>query len=602
MKFIRDYARKHPEKYTELRKNLKSARMDIYYDEHVEKAFLNAVGIMVLTPVIMYLIPYVGKLPAFSVLSLLDHVLSYPLVYLIVPLITGYVTYSLYIYSPKFKASSRKTNIDLMLPHVASFCYGMSKGGSTVYDIFKELSGKVHIYGEVAIEAGYIVRDVEMLGSDLITAMRETSRTTPSPTFREFLVNLAPMAEGGTNIHEFFAVKMDQYFDHAKKTQELFIKTLELICEVYVVAFVAVPIFLLITLITIGMLNASQSPFLYQMLYIGLPVGSIALLVIIDAISPKEDLGMKYRTQHVLKKSFSITEEEMPYHEFKKMVNGYEKKKRLKSITRILKNPFAPMVEQPLYALIIGVPLMLLPFYLLDEAFDKQAMLSIVLVLLPTSAAFEYKLRRLSKMEKSIPDFLRRLAEVNEIGLTIKDAIGMILRSDIGILSTEVKRIWLDLEWGTEMKEALVRFENRVGTPALRRAVTLIVKASEVNNSTKDVLLIAAEDAENMMSMRAMRFETSFIYLSTVYIAFGTFLYVCYSISMEFLPSVVSMGESLMNVEEVVSTMFLTCGVLGFFAGLVTGQMAEGRIMSGLKHSIICLLLTYATFTLLMNY
>ncbi|AKB85869.1 type II secretion system F family protein [Methanococcoides methylutens] len=602
MKFVRDYARKHPEKYTELRKNLKSARSDLFYDEHVSKAVMNALGIMVLIPVLMYLVPYMGKLPAFSVLSLFDKILSYPLVYVIGSLIAGYVTYSLYIYSPKFKASSRKTNIDVMLPHVASFCYGMSKGGTTVYDIFKELSTKEHIYGEAAIEAGYIVRDVELLGSDLISAMKETSRTTPSPTFKEFLENLIPMAEGGANIHEYFSVKMDQYFEHAKKTQERFIKTLELICEVYVVAFVAVPIFLLITLITIGMLNASQSPFLYQMLYIGLPVGSIALLVIIDAISPKEDLGMKYGTHHLLKKTFSIREEDMSEEEYKKMVEGYEKKKRFRRIFDVLKNPFAPMVEQPLYALIIGVPLMVLPFVLLEEAFDKQAMLGLILVLFPTSVAFEYKLRRLAKIEKSIPDFLRRLAEINEIGLTLKHAIGMILRSDIGVLSTEVKRIWLDLEWGAEMKEALTRFEDRVGTPALRRAVTLIVKASEVNDSTKDVLLIAAEDAENMMSMRAMRFETGFIYLATVYIAFGTFLYVCYSISMEFLPSVTSMGESLMDVDEIVSTMFLTCGVLGFFAGLVTGQMAEGRIMSGLKHSIICLLLTYAVFTLLMNY
>ena len=43
------------------------------------------------------------------------------------------------------------------------------------------------------------------------------------------------------------------------------------------------------------------------------------------------------------------------------------------------------------------------------------------------------------------------------------------------------------MEWGGEMKDALSRFENRIGTPALRRAVTLLVKATEVSDDTRDV-------------------------------------------------------------------------------------------------------------------
>jgi flagellar protein FlaJ len=411
------------------------------------------------------------------------------------------------------------------------------------------------------------------------------------------------MVQGGSDIHQYFAVKMDQYFLNAQKTQERFIKTLEIIAEVYVVAFVAVPIFLLITLVTIGLLNLSQTPYLFQALYIGLPVGSIALIVLIDSISPREDLGMHYVNKVILRKSQAIEEEDMDEEAYEANLKIYEQKKLRKRILDRLKNPLLPALRKPLYAFVFSIPLMFLPFMLIPETLEKQIVLSVILGLLPVSLAYEYNKRRMAKLDRAIPDFLRRLAEVNEMGIPVNHAISLLLKSDIGLLSGEIKRVWLDMEWGGEMKDALARFENRIGTPALRRAVTLLVKASEVSDDTRDVLLIAAEDAENMLKLKSDRYETGFVYIATVYIAFGTFLYVCYSFSTQFLPSISELGgENIVNIDSITSTMFNTCGILGFFSGLILGEMAQGNVLSGFKHSIIFLVLTFASFTMLMNY
>ncbi|NPE28717.1 type II secretion system F family protein [Methanococcoides sp. SA1] len=521
---------------------------------------------------------------------------------ILVPTTAGISVYRLYLLYPSFIARSRKTKIDMVLPYAASFCFGMSKGGSSVYEIFRELMKNPHIYGEIAIEASYVVRDVDMMGKDLVAAIKNTARISPSPVFKDFLENLIPMMESGNNIHHYFEIKTSQYFENARKTQEMFLKTLELISEVYVVAFVAVPIFLLITLVTIGMLNLEQTPLLFQALYIGLPIGSISLIILLDAISPKEDLGMRYVEKVVLKKSMDIDEESINKNEYEKQVKYYNRKKRYQKYLKQIKNPIKPILKEPLKAFAIGIPLTLIPFYL-DLNLNKQVLLSVVFLLFPVALAYEYKIRTLSKIDKAIPGFLRRLAEINEMGLTLNNAIGMLLKSDIGHLSGEVNRIWQDMEWGGEMKDALVRFENRIGTPSMRRAVTLIVNASVVSENTRDVLLIAAEDAENMLSLRKQRLETSIIYMATVYLAFGTFLYVCYSFSTQFLPSVTSLGgQNLLDIEHIKTTMFNTCGILGFFSGLILGEMAEGNILHGLKHSILCLLLTYVSFTALMSY
>jgi flagellar protein FlaJ len=298
-----------------------------------------------------------------------------------------------------------------------------------------------------------------------------------------------------------------------------------------------------------------------------------------------------------------MDEEEIDEENYESNLKKYNNKKLKRKIIGKLKNPLAPILEKPVYAFILSVPLMTLPFLMTSADLNKQIVLSIIIALLPVSLAHEYKMRKLSKLDKAVPDFLRRLAEVNEMGIPINHAISLLLKSDVGLLSGEVKRVWLDMEWGGEMKDALSRFENRIGTPALRRAVTLLVKATEVSDDTRDVLLIAAEDTENMLKLRDDRFHTGFIYLATVYIAFGTFMYVCYSFSTQFIPSMSGLGgDNMLNVDQITSTMFNTCGILGFFSGLILGEMAHGNLFSGLKHSVIFLAITFACFTMLMNY
>ncbi|MDP2846158.1 MAG: type II secretion system F family protein, partial [Candidatus Methanoperedens sp.] len=325
--------------------------------------------------------------------------------------------------------------------------------------------------------------------------MKTVAETTPSEKLRDFLENLVPMVESGGDIQHYFSVKMSQYFEHARRTQTMFLQTLEMIGEVYVVAFVAMPIFLLITLATSGLLSIPQTPLIFNALYFGLPFGSIAFIVLLDFITPKEDLDIGFVRKVHLKRFAWVEEEGMNEEEYRRKVKEYENRKQNKKIFDIIKHPFAPMIKKPLYALFLGVLIALLPFFLLEGSMDKKLLLAAIGFIAPLCIFYELKMRKLIKIEKTIPDFLKRLAEINESGLTLKEAIRIVLKSRIGLLSKEVRRTWLDMELGSEMREALVRFEERVGSPALRRSITLVVKASEMSSDMKDILYIAASDA-----------------------------------------------------------------------------------------------------------
>ena len=59
------------------------------------------------------------------------------------------------------------------------------------------------------------------------------------------------------------------------------------------------------------------------------------------------------------------------------------------------------------------------------------------------------------------------MAGINRVGLTIAQAIGIMVNTNLGLLSYEIRRIKRDMDWGANFTEALIRFEQRVSTPPL---------------------------------------------------------------------------------------------------------------------------------------
>jgi flagellar protein FlaJ len=91
--------------------------------------------------------------------------------------------------------------------------------------------------------------------------------------------------------------------------------------------------------------------------------------------------------------------------------------------------------------------------------------------------------------------------------------------------------------------------------------------------------------------------------------AFFVYLFIVYILTVHFLPSMPStMGDSVagmtmvnsINIEEYEMLFFHASLIQGFCSGLVAGQMGNASINSGLKHSIIMIVSSYALFALLI--
>src|SRR5690606_31996786 len=76
-----------------------------------------------------------------------------------------------YIY-PYFQANNRQASIDKSMLPAITYMYALTKGGMSIYDVFRSLSRHAYIFGATAEEISYVVRDVDYLGKDFISALK----------------------------------------------------------------------------------------------------------------------------------------------------------------------------------------------------------------------------------------------------------------------------------------------------------------------------------------------------------------------------------------------------------------------------------------------
>jgi len=286
------------EQYAQLRSDLISARFNTSFEAYLSTALVSAILVGLSAGIIIGFFTWILKLPtliqykgavpgplvALSVHSLLLGTLFITIFSL---LVFGGLTYVAFIMYPGIEAGNRRRNIDASLPYAINYVTSMSTAGITPAEVFR-LLGDSPIYGQSSVEARYVAREIDIFGRDLIDALRLVSATTPSKRMKEFLQGaMASIASGG-NLTQYFRTKADQYALENRQTQKMFLDTLGLISESYVTAMVAGTLFLIILQSIMSVLSGDNKPmFLYAIIYIMIPLGSIAFVIMISSMTPE---------------------------------------------------------------------------------------------------------------------------------------------------------------------------------------------------------------------------------------------------------------------------------------------------------------------------
>ena len=239
---------------------LEKADISMVYKEYYSMVVMNII-IGFISSFISTLILYL--LIANNITSLLILIVSS-----IVPIGIGLY----YLGMPTSKAKSRGKNIDRYLPYATNFINTMSVAGISPAEIFEALS-TIELYGEVQKEAKKITTELNMMGIDTITALKNAIVISPSTKFKEFIQGMLGVIQSGSELGPYFDRCVEKYMADDLIERKRNLEALAIMAESFVVTVIAFPLFLVIIISIMGMTSGGISfDFLFILAFLILPM------------------------------------------------------------------------------------------------------------------------------------------------------------------------------------------------------------------------------------------------------------------------------------------------------------------------------------------
>ncbi|TFG89703.1 MAG: secretion system protein [Candidatus Atribacteria bacterium] len=292
-----EFYQKKRSNYYGLRQNILKSRMNMGYDMYLSGTLLTSiicalVGLILLNVIFSQVgVPEISSnrlhLPLWTAEYSEYKVLAVQIIGSIFVAVSFFgVVYQMFLAYPAIIASERKGKIDHLLPYAVNYMSAMSGSGVLPLDLFRALAAN-KICGEVSVETRYLVRDIEVLGHNLLSGMKNLLSTTPSLMLQDFLQGAITVVSSGGELEPYFKIKTEQYLIENRQRQKEFLETLGLLAETYVTAFVAGPLFLIIVIAVMSMMGSADMLFLYLLVYAIVPIGSIMFIVLINTMTPE---------------------------------------------------------------------------------------------------------------------------------------------------------------------------------------------------------------------------------------------------------------------------------------------------------------------------
>jgi flagellar protein FlaJ len=546
-------------------------------------------------------------------------------------------------------AAARANRIDTTLPRTVAFIYALSRSGMPFPKVLETLAANREVYGEAAAEFAVAVRDTNAFGTDIITALEDTARRTPSDGFEEFAENLASVLGSGRALSSFLHEQYERYQKEIADQQQTYLDLLETFAEIYVTVLVAGPLFFITVLVVIGLVISDTLPLIQVVTYMGIPLASIAFIVYINSITDslrasgwQSDLDVGRERDAVPGHAEALeavadggTLDATTAREARNYANlrTYD---RTETLRAWVEDPKGKLLQRPLVTLYLTIPLSVVwvavtfdrsvaftgtllavegfKLYRVFGVVDQPVVEASLVVMGVLSLVYELRKRTYREIENTTPDFLDRMASVNEAGLTVVSSIKRVSQTDLGVLGTELRRAYRDIEWGADVASALRRMANRTQAPMLTRSVALVTNAMGASGDISPVLRIAANETEETRALREERRQQMLTYLVVIYVSFFVFLGIIAALTVSFIPAIESASQSaafsgdsavsagvfagLENVDtEAYSLLFFHVTLVqGLFSGLIAGQLGEGSVTDGLKHATLLVFVTYVVF------
>ena len=200
----------------------------------------------------------------------------------------GTMVFGLLYVVPSLLASTRRKKMDLELPYVASHMSILAASGIPPTRMFKLLEDSTTT-PEVASDSNEIVRDVEILGKDIMTALELERDRSPSMAFGDVLEGLVATIRSGGDMRKYLLDATNTIMDLRRIAAKQLIESLATFAEIYITLLVVFPLLVIVmfsvmALVGSGLGGLSTTTMMSFVTYGIIPVCGIAVIVMLDTI------------------------------------------------------------------------------------------------------------------------------------------------------------------------------------------------------------------------------------------------------------------------------------------------------------------------------
>ncbi|MFC3957421.1 type II secretion system F family protein [Halovivax cerinus] len=534
---------------------------------------------------------------------------------------------------PYSGASARKREINMLLTDSVSFMYALSVGGLNQLEILQAMAEADDTYGEVSKEFQNIVNETEYFDTDYRTAIRNQAIETPSDELSQFLTDMLSIVNSGGDMESFLSDKKEKHMRTAKQQQELTLETLELFGEMYMTLSLF-PLLLIIILVVMQMIpNSNASPnMIFVAVYGLIPLTGVGFIILVSTVK-HDEVGDGYlspdggherleATRNSGLLNLGLIEQFTGDH---RVFDRIKNREGTHETMVVLKRPHHFFREHPLMTLTLTVPAILVVLTaamvqgvvpttwsgLVDDPVwgtFVYVYLPVYVTLVPLAIFYEWNVRTRHAVVATLSEDLRKLSSANDTGLTLLESLQSVASTTSGALAREFEVMHTKVNYGMNLKEAMIEFNNKYHIPRLARSVKLITKAQEASNQISNVLRTAARASENHDDIERDRKSRTRMQVVIIIMTFMTMLAVIAILQTQFLNTMADLGSSAsgdssalegssgpmsqmnltesVDVEQMGLLFFHAITLHAILSGFISGYIRDANLLSGLKYVI----------------
>lgn len=277
-------------KFKDLKENLKKANMDILLESYVSVLFFTTVlsaffGLAIASFFMFFNIELSS--PFISIYS--GGYLSRALWAVLIPIVVPILTFLALYFYPSTEQSSIAKHIEQELPFAVVHMSAISGSGVEPASIFRIVAFSPE-YPYLRKEIRKILNQINIYGYDLVTALNNVSKNSPSVKLAELLSGLSTTINSGGNLADFFEKRAETLLIGYRLEREKFTKAAETFMDLYITVVIAAPMILLLifVLLSISDFGTSLSPMYMTFIIITLiALVNIVFLAVLHIKQPR---------------------------------------------------------------------------------------------------------------------------------------------------------------------------------------------------------------------------------------------------------------------------------------------------------------------------